>query len=157
MPTAGLPPATQVGANTFGALVNGQVWVPAGNNGTANLTISFDPGFINGALNVGGYRITDSDVSHRSILGFWVDHLNNYSFPHNFLVNEGDSDQGFAFTGYSCQFSTLQPPGVGSGSITITRLDTVQKIISGTFYGILTQPGCDTVHIEDGRFDMKLY
>ena len=29
----GLPPATQVGANTFGCLVNGVPWVPQGNNG----------------------------------------------------------------------------------------------------------------------------
>ncbi len=29
----GLPPATQIGANTFGFLLNGQPWVPKGNNG----------------------------------------------------------------------------------------------------------------------------
>jgi len=32
----GLPPATQEGKNTFGFLLNGQVWTPQGNNGTAN-------------------------------------------------------------------------------------------------------------------------
>ena len=29
-----LPPATQTGANTFGCLVNGKVWIPKGFSGT---------------------------------------------------------------------------------------------------------------------------
>ena len=40
----GLPPATQTGANTLGFLLNGQPWTPQGSNGTANLSIDFDPG-----------------------------------------------------------------------------------------------------------------
>jgi len=52
----GLPPATQTGANTLGFLLKGVPWVPAGNNGTANLSIDFDPGFNNGGMGIFGYR-----------------------------------------------------------------------------------------------------
>ena len=38
-PVDQLPPATQTGANTFGCLVNRQVWLPKGNNGNANYTL----------------------------------------------------------------------------------------------------------------------
>ncbi|MEO7801559.1 MAG: hypothetical protein ABIR81_06155 [Ginsengibacter sp.] len=39
-----LPPATQTGANTFGCLINGKVWLPKGysNTGTPNPKISFE-------------------------------------------------------------------------------------------------------------------
>jgi len=38
-----LPPATQVGANTFGCLLNGKVWLPKGNNSISNYSFSYDP------------------------------------------------------------------------------------------------------------------
>lgn len=44
-----------------------------------------------------------------------------------------------------------------TGSITITRLDTVQRIVSGTFSGNLIRTGTRTksVSIADGRFDLR--
>ena len=35
-PTDQLPPTTQTGANTFGCLVNGKVYVPKGSSGTGS-------------------------------------------------------------------------------------------------------------------------
>ena len=42
-PEAGLPSATQTGANTFGCLVNGQVWTPKGNNSGCLTILMFSP------------------------------------------------------------------------------------------------------------------
>jgi hypothetical protein len=54
---AKLPPITQTGANTFGFLLNGQPWVPAGNNGSGNnLSIDYDPMFNNGILGIAAYN-----------------------------------------------------------------------------------------------------
>jgi|GEM_PF-4482748 len=49
-PKEELPPITQTGANTFGFLLNGQVWLPKGSDGTPNLTSSYDPTFMGGHL-----------------------------------------------------------------------------------------------------------
>ncbi|MCU0447511.1 MAG: hypothetical protein MUE85_21650 [Microscillaceae bacterium] len=50
-----LPPETQVGANTFGCRVNGQVWVPSGNDGTPNMLPYFSPSI--NTFAIGTYRI----------------------------------------------------------------------------------------------------
>ena len=38
----GLPTTTQIGANTFGCLVNGVPWVTAASNSTPNLNIDYN-------------------------------------------------------------------------------------------------------------------
>ncbi len=46
--------------------------------------------------------------------------------------------------------------GRKSGEVFITKLDTVQKIVSGHFSASVEVLPGDTVQITDGRFDMKL-
>ena len=55
-PESLLPPATQTGANTFGCLLNGQPWTPAGFDGTTNYSVSYDPGYAGGTLSINAYR-----------------------------------------------------------------------------------------------------
>jgi hypothetical protein len=55
-PASQLPPATQTGAGTFGCLLNGQPWTPSGNNSYSNYSVSYDPTYRKGTLNVGCYR-----------------------------------------------------------------------------------------------------
>ena len=43
-----------------------------------------------------------------------------------------------------------------SGTITITRFDLPNKIVSGRFNGILKQSGCPDVNITEGRFDFVM-
>ena len=42
------------------------------------------------------------------------------------------------------------------GKLTITKFDLENQIISGTFEFTLTKPGCDTIKVTQGRFDMKI-
>src|SRR5256885_12886567 len=57
-PSETLPAATQTGANTFGCLVNGKVWLPKGNVGTSNMSPSYDPNFNGKAIfDIATYRI----------------------------------------------------------------------------------------------------
>ena len=44
---------------------------------------------------------------------------------------------------------------ISYGELIITKLDKNAGIISGTFNATLYKPGCDTLKITDGRFDMK--
>ena len=56
-PKETLPPPTQTGANTFGCLVNGNVWLPKGYNGTSNLSLGYDPTYAGGTFDISTYRI----------------------------------------------------------------------------------------------------
>lgn len=46
-----LPPATQTGAGTFGCLINGQPWTPAGYDGHPNFITTYDAGYAGGPYN----------------------------------------------------------------------------------------------------------
>ncbi len=150
-----LPPITQDGANTFGAIVNGKVWVPSGFNGTPNLQYNYDPGYAYGTLNVGAYRRTDTVENDVTNLGFALDSLNNYQMPHSFALKP-NSNMAFDYDQYPCVYAAEDSGTKSSGSITISKLDTTAGIISGTFSGVLIRAGCDTITITEGRFDLKL-
>ncbi|MEI9945326.1 MAG: hypothetical protein WDN26_14060 [Chitinophagaceae bacterium] len=149
----GLPPATQEGKNTLGFLLNGETWEPKGSNGTANLSIDFDPGFNNGILGIAAYRIITSN--NREYFGIGIkENLNTYNAPATFsLSNSGLFRLRFENNGCS-YFSTDADTNV-SGSLTLTKLDRTNHIISGTFNASVSKTGCETINITEGRFDMK--
>ena len=155
-PTAQLPPATQTGANTFGCLVNGQPYTPSGYNGTTNFAVLYDPGFQGGNLQVMTYRYPEKGVSKTQEValggininrvgtyqlgptsGTGASYIDDYRLP---PCNEYRSDRSNAFS---------------KGRIVLTRLDLQAGIIAGTFEFTLSQPGCDTVKVTQGRFDKK--
>lgn len=150
-----LPPITQDGANTFGAIVNGKAWVPAGFNGTPNLSVNYDPGYAYGTLYVGAYRRTDTIENDATVLGFALDSLNNYQIPHSFALKP-NSNVAFDYDQYPCVYAAEDSSTQSSGSITISKLDTAARIVSGTFSGVLIKAGCDTITITESRFDLKL-
>lgn len=150
----GLPPATQSGANTLGFLLNGQPWIPEGNNGTANLSIDFDPGINNGTIGISARRISTS--GNRSGFGIGViDSLNLLAVPFTrqlsrisiFRAGFSKIDSCTVFSHYDSCWS--------SGFITVEKFDRLQRIIAGEFEFKLYLLGCDTVRITNGRFDLK--
>lgn len=143
-----LPAATQEGKMTMGCLVNGKAWIPKGNNGTANLDFYYDPGYWNGEFNLAAYRIlSDTD---RQYLHIYTDSLN-----HKREFSLHDPAVGTAtFTKSPCSYNR-DSDVYREGRLTITRLDVPNHIISGTFEFTLARPGCDTIRVTDGRFDMK--
>jgi hypothetical protein len=150
-----LPPITQDGANTFGAIVNGKVWVPAGYiNGSFNMMVSYYPGSYQGTLDVACYRQTDTISSDNTHLGFYLDSLENYKMPHTFILRPF-GNVGFEYIQY-CLYDSSDSTTQSSGSVTVSKLDTVAGIISGIFSVVLIRAGCDTINITDGRFDLKL-
>jgi hypothetical protein len=150
----GLPPATQIGANTFGCLVNGVPWVPQGSNGTNNLSIDYDPGLNNGYFSIQAYNATSVGISY-FIVGM-KDSVN--MFDNNEQIKIGPinlgailfSDEQFCRR-YSDDLITYS-----KGEIVITTLDRFKRIISGIFQASLFTPNCgDTIKITKGRFDFK--
>ena len=149
----GLPPPTQEGKNTLGFLLNGQPWKPQGSNGTANLSIDFDAGINNGGMGISAYKIISSSEREYFKLGI-IDSLNFRTAPYSINLNNTGLYR-VGFTNNQCgdifSFDSIQV----NGSITVTKLDRTNRIISGTFNATLNKTGCTEIKITDGRFDMK--
>ena len=152
-PADQLPPATQTGAGTFGCLVNGRPWTPKGNDRTSNYTVSYDPTYRKGTLNMGTYRNIGKGANDYQIVGFYADSIpasGAYS-----LAIPNHQEGIFIDRTKTCQFPG-NDPYFRRGTLIITRLDLQAGIISGTFDFTLAKPGCDTLKVTQGRFDKKL-
>ncbi|MFY7814780.1 MAG: hypothetical protein ACOVRK_06250 [Chryseobacterium taeanense] len=149
----GLPPATQQGKNTLGFLLNGVPWIPKGFNGTSNLTIDLDPGIDDGIFTVNSYRVLSN--TNREYFGFGIkDSLNFITSGMSFKLGQG-SLFGVYFSFPDCMLDYFDSAIVRTGSMTISKYDKQNRIISGTFTANLIKNGCKEIRITEGRFDMK--
>jgi hypothetical protein len=147
----GLPPATQTGANTLGFLLNGQPWTPQGSNGTANLSIDFDPGFNKGIFSIVAYKF-NTTTSEQFIIGI-RDSLNYLNIPIVLRLSP-ISLYSISYKN-SCDYWNQLPEVFSSGELSISKLDKSARIIAGTFNATLFRNNCDTIKITQGRFDMR--
>lgn len=144
-----LPPATVSGAGTFGCLVNEEVWVPdRGTLFVRNLDYSFNKG----SFNI--YARKKNKVSDQSISV----NFNNSIFSTGIYLLEDNDLNGADFhdSNRSCFYETDSiPNGKNKGQLVISRLDTINRIISGTFEFTSEKQGCRILKVRDGRFDFK--
>lgn len=144
-----LPPATEEGLNTFGCLVNGELWKPEGRVGqTPRLDASYDPTYDNGTFDIAAYRIrSDDDRQYMYIYTTNMDKIGSYRL--NAL------DTGAAtYSNPLCSYDR-DPSIYRDGILNITKFDLQNQVVSGTFEFVLAMPGCDTLKVTNGRFDMK--
>lgn len=147
----GLPAATQEGKNIIGFLLNGQPWKPQGSSITGNLSIDFDPNFNQGVFNIVAYDFKSSTQEQFSI--GMRDSLNFAKIPTTYNLSQ-NSLYGISFK-RSCDYFNQLNDVQSSGSLTITKLDKVNRIFAGTFNATLSKTGCPPITISEGRFDMK--
>ncbi|UOQ73226.1 DUF6252 family protein [Hymenobacter cellulosilyticus] len=156
LPESQLPPATQTGANTFGCLVNGQVYLPSGNAGISNYTVIYEPDFLGGSLQIVTYRYPEpkgGKTQEVSLGGINIDHVGTYKVGLNSEVGVSFIDD---YKMRPCnEYRNDQAAVYSRGTVFISRLDLSAGIISGTFEFTLAQPGCDTIRVTKGRFDKK--
>ncbi len=148
----GLPPATQEGKNTLGFLLNGIPWTPKGFNGTANLSLYYDPMYMGGVFNISCYN-RQSGSSNRQLLGFFAD-----SVQQTQKLVFGRKDFGVEFYDnfkINCNFSSRDSMVISEGYCEITKIDKANGIFSGVFEFTLKKTNCTTVKITQGRFDLK--
>jgi len=150
--STGLPAATQEGKNTFGFLLNGQLWKPQGSNGTANLSIDYDAGISDGGMGISAYKIISANEREYFKIGI-IDSLNSKTAP--FSINLSNTGlYRIGFTNNQCSLFSFDNTQV-NGIITVTKLDRINRIISATFSATLNKTGCTEIKITDGRLDMK--
>ena len=156
-----LPPETQTGTNTFGCLVNGQVFKPGGALLTGgSLTSNYQ--YLNTGIN-GGYYFRLSGVkgsgNNQTSVGLFTDSLK---------IQEGlkylldSSEKGKVYAHYSNLtngptqnewFYETKKINFG-GELWIKKLDTINQIVSGTFWFDAVNANGQKVEVREGRFDV---
>ena len=171
-PEDGLPAATQTGANTFGCLIDGQLFIPrTGSTDIINplrggqITIGF-PQYL---FDYYELDIVDFKASRTKSMLF---HIHNTPIieTDTFIINQSNGNKGI--DGYEHHYITCVLYDMttnsyqkyvsfeNSGTFTITRLSSNPPngtIISGTFnckLRKLTDP-TDEIEITNGRFDVN--
>ena len=153
---AGLPAATQVGARTFGCMVNGKVYVPVGRQSilTSNPKAAYEPSY--GELGIGGDIYLDKPVNGSNLkeyisfsgqniydVGTYNLTNSNIIFIYANIAEDGNGYYSDTEIATNCQ-------------LTITKLDKTNKIIAGTFSFTLEKKDTGKkVTVTDGRFDLK--
>lgn len=152
-----LPPATQTGANTFGAKINGKNWVPArfGIIPANNLLEAFYSG-------PNSIMITARNFSASPTETVLEMQIANIDGPGTYYMNQDFTKPTAASYAYYVK-RTITPEDEwqtstkNNGTVVITRFDQNEKIISGTFEinaGSLYHNG-QAISITEGRFDVK--
>lgn len=148
-PTPALPAETQRGAYTFGCLVNGKPFVASGINYTNG-----DWGIVNSLVINAGARNQKEDFNVSLLITGLLNSNTIYT-----LQTQNTGYPPTSVTGFSvfCNTEQCEYDGtrIKTGSLTLTRFDGEARIASGRFDFTLYEPGCDTLRITDGRFDVR--
>ncbi len=154
-PVEQLPAATQEGKNTCGFLVNGKLWLPKGKlgNGQPNLSWWYDPAYRNGTFNISGVRYDKSEGDKFTGFSMAIDNFFSVG-TYSLNVIDGRGSQYSDFN-RNCIYYHQDTLFGHKSLLTITKFDTQNRIIAGIFEFSLAKPGCDTIRITEGRFDIK--
>lgn len=151
-----LPPATQTGAHTFGAKVNGEFWVPQGFGivpTASKLEAHFAPGddFYINARNFGSSPTeTEFEIFIKGV-----------NAPGTYILDKPRSGITNSYAYYVKRTMTPENEWVTNdqytGTVNITKIDTVNKFVSGTFQftAINLYNAPQPLSVTEGRFDVK--
>ncbi len=142
-----LPPATQEGKNTGGALVNGEVWVAR---------IEYDTRFNNYNYSNTSHRLKIflREYNGNDHLSIYIDDEYNHIEEGSYALNNTSINRGL-FAKSSSFEETYYTNSENVGTLTITKFDRNKNIASGTFEFDAVNVNGEIVHITQGRFDKK--
>ncbi|MDP3667909.1 MAG: hypothetical protein Q8R50_14595 [Sediminibacterium sp.] len=152
-----LPPETQTGANTFGCLVDGEVFKPGGaqlSGGSLQCNYQF---FNNsyffvliGRNQTGGNLLTSVGIYTDSLRIFEGNNLNLK------LRGKGNPSGDYFKSISAYQYELYSTNNIlNTGELWIKKLDTVNQIASGTFWFDAVNANGQKVQIREGRFDVR--
>lgn len=133
-----LPEATQSGKNTFGFIINGET---INVRNTSNQTAIYQGGFVQ--FGAGGVYIVVIDP---------------FTIGETYLFD--DIGTGISRSRYTAKvsensFCRYEYSDTYQGSVTFTKIDKINYIISGTFEFSTKKDGCEDIKITNGRFDLR--
>ncbi len=153
-----MPEATQTGAGTVGWLQDGKAYQPTTNsfNGRAINATRFSDGTIQVGISHGNSKLNRLIILNirrvRAPGSYRLDQVANRGFVHTtpaygYYETSNPEPEGTYLTG-----------PMATGQLTVTHLDSVAKIISGTFEFTAQKvrgEGPETVRLTEGRFDLQ--
>ena len=152
-PADQLPPATTIGANKVGCLVNGEVYLPKGSNPFGaplvtcyyqyvNYGFEFGLGFTNNSIGLRGITILSNKLEFVQGQTYIIKNEQTENSVYAFFTLENNQ-------GYRTTESFV-------GTLKITKLDLISNIISGTFsFDAIKINSGEVIQIREGRFDMQ--
>lgn len=162
VPNLSLPSITQSGQNTLGFLIDSNVWVNYGrrctiagcNDNKVEAHLYRQP---NGDFDLevsAGYSVTSETIDQM----FFLYTTNVTTTGTFFLDNTLGRGMKFIASNYTQSYKEFKNRFPNNCVLTITKFDTTNRIIAGTFSGVLYNPAnqTDSVRIQDGRFDAQL-
>jgi hypothetical protein len=152
-----LPIASQEGKNTFGCMVEGEVWLPKNYDPLNSIFSSYKPitlSYYNKNLTVRAKQKT-KQYTERSI-NIYSKNITKAGLYKLYLDDFNKTTTAYVFTDLNLKTSTVFPiSDTANSNLIITKLDTVAKIISGSFsFDFILDNR--TVRVRDGVFDVKL-
>ena len=147
--TEQLPAATQTGAGTLGFTINGKVYKASFPDVLATYIYeNFPYPYGN------GYFLTITGNKDNWHIGLLTDSLKIFEGQTYILNNNADS-KGSAYADYIDGGKEYYTKPYLAGELNITKLDSVNKIVSGTFwFDAIDTLSNTTVQVRDGRFDL---
>lgn len=158
-----LPPITQEGRNTLGCLVDGKPFVPGetlfGNiNPLSCYYYSSTTNYKAGSLFIQGIAVNKEVSGNIFIQRANIFSIGKYSLKSDSCSSNNQCDvagyykknEGTDYVGQGVTyFSTM-------GELVISKLDTLNKIVAGTFYFSAKSPNGKIREITSGRFDLRI-
>lgn len=143
-----LPSATQVGANTFGCLLDGIAFKPGGGPNPLDCVYQFvDGGYYFGLQ---GNKRNENNNKVTIALG-----TNNLQIQEGLTYNLLNNSIGNAFGIYSFSPFSSYTSAFQTGELKISKLDLQNQIISGYFWFDIIDFQGNLHQIREGRFDMQ--
>lgn len=142
-----LPPVTTYGAGTFGCLINGRAW-PVYEKGNQNYFLFYHAGRLDLMYTV--YAVDGSDYERIVISSdkvnkpgiYWIKNDDNNFFTISYRHELYLSNSAINLDRYLY--------------LNISRLDSVNRIVSGTFsFSLYNYWGTKRIRVEEGRFDLQ--
>jgi hypothetical protein len=155
-----LPPATETGANTFGAKVDGELWVPQkfGIAQTAPILEARYGGNNSVFINARNFSSSPTETEFEI-------HIKDITGPGTYALNQTTNKYPYENASYGYYIKRKFMPlndwitsNQFTGSVIVSKFDNVNKIISGTFSFTAgsTDNTTGPLVVTDGRFDVKI-
>lgn len=142
----GLPNATQTGEGSFSFHMNGS------NYFVKNNIYDFDAGVLHDTLAIKAYFDYGSYYG-----GFYIGTVANASVNTTYDLSDTIHTYCYFVTDSTCQVLVRETSvKAKKGSITLTKIDSTNKIVSGIFNINFRVPGCDSMIVSAGRFDCTI-
>jgi hypothetical protein len=152
-----LPDATQNGSNTFGAKVNGVFWAPQGFGPLpAHDILEARMSGHDITINARNFASSPNETEFELTI-YDVNAPGTYFFNTDVVHPNGAASYGYYVKRNITPQNEWLTSATYKGSVTITRIDDVNMIVSGSFeFDAGSLYNSDVLHVTEGRFDMKI-